>query len=42
MICDACRKRHHTDCPGGTWCDCQHQPPVEAAKDPALSWIRQG
>jgi hypothetical protein len=43
MICDACRKRHHEDCPGGTWCDCQHQPPAEVAKEPTpLSWLRQG
>src|SRR5271166_4363993 len=27
MICVPCRKRHHEECPGGTWCDCQHQPP---------------
>jgi hypothetical protein len=26
MICVACRRRHHEDCPGGTWCDCQHLP----------------
>lgn len=26
MICDPCRQRHHDDCPGGTWCDCQHRP----------------
>jgi len=26
MICVACRKRHHEDCPGGNWCDCQHLP----------------
>jgi hypothetical protein len=30
MICDQCRERHHEDCPGGTWCDCQHEPPVAA------------
>jgi len=27
MICEACRERRHTDCRGGTWCDCQHKPP---------------
>jgi hypothetical protein len=32
MICVACRRRHHEDCPGGTWCDCQHLP---AAGTPA-------
>jgi hypothetical protein len=26
MICVPCRERHHEDCPGGTWCDCQHLP----------------
>jgi len=26
MICLACRRRHHQDCPGGSWCDCQHLP----------------
>jgi hypothetical protein len=26
MICTDCRDRHHKDCKGGTWCDCQHQP----------------
>jgi len=26
MICVACRRRHHQDCPGGSWCDCQHLP----------------
>ena len=47
MICVECRQRHHEDCPGGTWCDCQHQPPPEAqaaerAAESALSWVRQG
>jgi hypothetical protein len=45
MICVPCRKHHHEDCPGGTWCDCQHQPPPESAcggSEPPLSWIRQG
>ena len=45
MICVDCRRRHHQDCPGGTWCDCQHQPPPElpaAAGETALSWVRQG
>jgi hypothetical protein len=45
MICVACRQRHHESCPGGTWCDCQHQPSPEALQyetEPALSWVRQG
>jgi hypothetical protein len=41
MICVPCRERRHEDCPGGTWCDCQHLPPREAA-EPPLGWIRQG
>jgi len=53
MICVDCRRRDHRDCPGGTWCDCQHQPrpgqpdgtadaePAHGA-EPALSWVRQG
>lgn len=24
MICTACRGRHHDDCRGGSWCDCQN------------------
>lgn len=27
MICGRCADRHHEDCRGGTWCDCQHKPP---------------
>ena len=49
MICVSCRKRHHEECPGGTWCDCQHLPsagltgvPGEFGSEPALSWLRQG
>jgi len=46
MICVPCRKRHHEECPGGTWCDCQHQPPTgnsgDSAAEPPLSWLRQG
>src|SRR5580692_5604416 len=41
MICLSCRQRHHEKCPGGTWCDCQHQPSA-AAPEPSLGWIRQG
>ena len=44
MICVPCRKRRHEECPGGTWCDCQHLPPRETAEtaEPPLSWVRQG
>jgi hypothetical protein len=45
MICVPCRQRHHQDCPGGTWCDCQHLPAQDAGEDtvePPLSWVRQG
>ncbi|MGH3381532.1 MAG: hypothetical protein ACRDP6_43065 [Actinoallomurus sp.] len=28
MICEACRERRHSECRGGTWCDCQHKPPA--------------
>ncbi len=45
MVCLDCRQRHHENCPGGTWCDCQHQPPPEAREheaEPAMSWVRQG
>jgi hypothetical protein len=41
MICTACRARHHEECPGGTWCDCQHLPPAEP-RGSSLAWIRQG
>jgi hypothetical protein len=27
MICTPCADRNHGECPGGTWCECQHQPP---------------
>jgi hypothetical protein len=26
MICLPCRQSVHTQCPGNTWCDCQHYP----------------
>jgi hypothetical protein len=45
MICVECRRRHHGDCRGGNWCDCQHQPAAEAQQAQAglaLSWVRQG
>jgi len=41
MVCAACRAQHHEDCPGGTWCDCQHQRPPEPSQPP-MAWIRQG
>ena len=39
MICVACKARHHEDCPGGSWCDCQHLPApgTEAAAGPDAS-----
>lgn len=33
MICRHCRDHHHHNCPGGTWCDCQHQPTTPPAGD---------
>jgi hypothetical protein len=45
MVCVECRERHHEDCLGGSWCDCQHQPPPETLRprsEPTLSWLRQG
>jgi hypothetical protein len=41
MICAACRVQHHEDCPGGNWCDCQHQPSSKPPQPP-MAWIRQG
>ena len=26
MVCPPCKDDRHKDCPGGTWCDCQHLP----------------
>ncbi|HEY1619900.1 MAG TPA: hypothetical protein VGG25_19915 [Streptosporangiaceae bacterium] len=40
MVCKACREQLHADCPGGNWCDCQHQPGKDA--EPPQGWIRQG
>jgi hypothetical protein len=42
MICQACRDRHHDDCRGGSWCDCQHQRPQETYDEPPINWVRQG
>jgi len=47
MICVRCRERHHEECPGGSWCDCQHLPPAgppgtQPGTEPPLSWLRQG
>lgn len=25
MICKECRNQTHRNCPGDTWCDCQHR-----------------
>lgn len=25
FVCDPCKHQHHTECNGGTWCDCQHR-----------------
>lgn len=33
MICQPCRNLNHAACPGGTWCDCQHQPAGTATPD---------
>jgi len=41
MICSSCRQQHHEECPGGTWCDCQHRQP-DPRTEPRLGWIRQG
>lgn len=32
MVCKSCRKQEHGDCPGGTWCDCQHVDVTELGK----------
>jgi hypothetical protein len=53
MICEACRDRRHGDCPGGTWCDCQHKTPegddaaaaesdADEGPEPKVNWLRQG
>lgn len=50
MICEACRDRRHEKCRGGTWCDCQHQPPAGRdepdteldGSEPPVNWLRQG
>ncbi|MEV4894874.1 hypothetical protein ACIBHY_16420 [Nonomuraea sp. NPDC050547] len=41
VICESCAERRHEDCRGGSWCDCQHQPPQEP-KESELDWPRQG
>jgi len=33
MICRTCRERHHEQCRGDSWCDCQHQPAPGASRD---------
>ncbi|WP_344971928.1 hypothetical protein [Streptosporangium fragile] len=42
MICDHCKQRRHEKCRGGSWCDCQHQPPAPKPRESALGWRRQG
>jgi hypothetical protein len=41
MVCPDCRAQKHTECPGGTWCDCQHKQPAQPS-EARLGWIRQG
>jgi len=41
MVCPDCKAQQHGKCPGGTWCDCQHQHPAPPA-EARLGWIRQG
>jgi hypothetical protein len=44
VICEECKERRHENCPGGSWCDCQHQPPEQAQEsaESPLSWPHQG
>ncbi|WP_283244534.1 hypothetical protein [Microbispora sp. H11081] len=44
MICTACADHRHDDCPGGSWCDCQHQDPDEQdhEAEPPENWMRKG
>jgi hypothetical protein len=52
MICESCRDRRHDECRGGSWCDCQHNPPPEPEdgegtgeeerSEPRVNWLRQG
>ena len=50
MICKPCCDRHHEECKGGSWCDCQHQPVRTKGKrddgvpsgEPGVNWRRQG
>ncbi|MGI5327747.1 hypothetical protein [Actinomadura nitritigenes] len=38
MICRSCRERHHGECRGGSWCDCQHKAaPATPSGSPAPS-----
>ncbi|MFB9881510.1 hypothetical protein ACFFMN_26600 [Planobispora siamensis] len=41
MICDKCKDSRHEECPGGSWCDCQHQP-ADVPRESPLDWPRQG
>ncbi|MEU9868967.1 hypothetical protein AB0C87_14090 [Actinomadura sp. NPDC048021] len=44
MICPSCRERHHEECRGGSWCDCQHRPgsAAPASGAPAAAGRRPG
>ncbi|MGI5272876.1 hypothetical protein ACQEUU_27270 [Nonomuraea sp. CA-218870] len=44
MICDSCKDRRHDECRGGSWCDCQHQPPADGEREgeSEFGWPRQG
>ncbi|WP_278247234.1 hypothetical protein [Thermostaphylospora chromogena] len=41
MICENCKDRRHEECPGGSWCDCQHQV-EDRPSEPPVDWLRQG
>lgn len=42
MICKRCRTGHHERCQGGTWCDCQHQPPGTGITDVVRARVPAG
>jgi hypothetical protein len=37
MVCKPCREQRHAECPGGGWCDCQHQARIQQA-EPVVGW----
>ncbi|MFC4590400.1 hypothetical protein [Sphaerisporangium corydalis] len=41
MICAECKDDRHDECPGGSWCDCQHRPSDEP-HEPAPAWPNSG